>query len=87
MKERLAVKIIHGVYWSQTLQEDKDTPGCHFWLSDGRLQAENEGLIIALQDGVVLTRHYRACVLKRQRRSGTFVSLPNEAVGPVLVST
>ena len=64
LKDRLAVKLIHGVYWNQTLQDDKDASGCHLWLSDGRLQAENEALIIAMQDGVVLTRHYRACVLK-----------------------
>ncbi len=61
--EALERKTIHGVFYKQSQKEGMDPQGSHAWLADGRLQARTEGLLIAAQDGVVLTRAYRARVL------------------------
>ena len=48
-------KIIHGLDYKQCLVPGMDTPACHVWLTDGRLRSDTEGLIVAAQDGVILT--------------------------------
>ena len=62
-QESLRSKLIHGVYFKQC-EKSEDTSGCHIWLSDGRFQSKTEALVVAAQDGVILTRAYRARVLK-----------------------
>lgn len=64
MKNSLALKSRHSKYWCQTLRPDRDTEMCHLWLRNGRFAAETEALIIAMQDGVLYTREFRANVLK-----------------------
>lgn len=58
---RLREKTIHGVYAVQIT----DQKATHRWLTDGRLQAQTEAIIIAAQDGVTHTNAYRARVLKQ----------------------
>ena len=64
LQEMLCQKKIHGVFFKQYLEPNRDTLGSHIWLSDGRLRAETEALIIAAQDGVIHTRSYQVRVLK-----------------------
>ena len=64
LQEALCQKKIHGVFFKQCLEPDRDTSGCHIWLSDGRLRADTEALIVAAQDGVIHTRAYQVRVLK-----------------------
>ena len=60
----LTAKPIHKVYYQQASSaEGVDTKGTFTWLSDGRLWAETEGLVIAAQDGVILTNRYKHTVL------------------------
>ena len=60
----LTVKPIHKVFYQQaTSAEGVDTEGTFAWLSDGRLRAETEGLVIAAQDGVILMNRYKHTVL------------------------
>ena len=60
----LTAKPIHKVYYQQASSADGvDTEGSFAWLSDGRLRAETEGLVIAAQDGVILTNRYKHTVL------------------------
>ena len=63
LKCDLMKKKIHGVFFEQCEKSD-DTNGCHLWLRDGRFRAETERLVVAAQDGVILTRAYRSRVLK-----------------------
>ena len=60
----LSAKVIHSVFSNQCRQDGWDFAGSHAWLTDGRLRAQNEALIVAAQDGVIHTRAYRARVLK-----------------------
>ena len=55
-------KIIHGVFYKQC-QDVWDTSGSHAWLLGGRVQAQTETLIMAAQDGMILTQAYRNCVM------------------------
>ena len=59
----LESKIIHGVFYKQCQEEGWDTSGSHTWLLDGRVQAQTEALIMAVQDGVILTRAYHSRVM------------------------
>ena len=60
----LTAKPIHKVFYQQaSAAEGVDTEGTFAWLSDGRLRAETEGLVIAAQDGVILTNRYKHTVL------------------------
>ena len=53
LQETLCQKKIHEVFFKQCLEPDRDTSGCHIWLSDGRV--DTEALIVAAQDGVIHT--------------------------------
>ena len=64
LQETLCQKRIHGVFFKRCLEPDWDTSGCHIWLSDGRLRADTEALIVAAQNGVIHTRAYQVRVLK-----------------------
>ena len=56
----MTAKPIHRVYYFQASKsEGVDTEGMFAWLRDGRLWAETEGLVIAAQDGVLLTNRYK----------------------------
>lgn len=46
---------IHKVYFEQASSAEVDTEGTFGWLVNGRFQAEMEGLVIAVQGGVILT--------------------------------
>ena len=60
----LTAKPIHKVYYQQASSaEGVDTEGTFAWLSDRRLRAETEGLVIAAQDGIILTNRYKHTVL------------------------
>ena len=62
--QTLTVKPIHKVYYQQASSADGvDTEDTIAWLSDGRLRAETEGLVMAAQDGVILTNRYKHTVL------------------------
>ena len=56
-------KTIHRVFFKQRQEEGWDASGPHVWLLDGRVQARTEALIMAAQDGVVLTRAFRNRVM------------------------
>ena len=58
LQETLCQKKIHRVFFKQCLEPDRDTSGCHIWLSgchiwlsDGRLRADTEALIVARKMG------------------------------------
>lgn len=55
LSERLKAKVIHGVHRKQVTAKETDVRATHWWLSSGRLRSETEALIIAAQDGVILT--------------------------------
>ena len=60
----LTAKPIHRVYYLQASEsEGVDTEGTFAWLRDGRLWVETEALVIAVQDGVLLTNQYKHTVL------------------------
>ena len=60
----LTTKPIYKVYYQQASSADGvDTEGSFSWLSDGRLRAETEGLVITAQDGVILMNQYKHTVL------------------------
>ena len=56
MRKSLEQKSRHSKYWKWSLRREMDTEMCHLWLRNGRLQAETEAFIIAMQDGVLYTR-------------------------------
>ena len=56
-------KTIHGEFFKQCQAEGWDTLGSHAWLLDGRVQARTEAMIMAAQDGVILTRAFRSRVM------------------------
>lgn len=60
----LAPKKIHGVFFNTNLKESRNAKLTHEWLRNGSQRAEMEALIVAAQDGVVMTRAYLAQVLK-----------------------
>ena len=64
MRNSVRSKTIHSAYWNQVDKPGMDTRVSHAWLKDGRLMAKTESYVIALQDGVVLTRLYRARILR-----------------------
>ena len=61
----LAAKPIHKVYYQQASSaEGVDTEETFAWLSDGRLWAETERLVITAQnEGVILTNRYKHTIL------------------------
>ena len=84
----LTAKPIHKVYFQQASSaEGVDTEGTFGWLSDGRFRAETEGLVIAAQDGVILTNRYKHTVLKTSATSTCRVCREGEeTVGHILSS-
>ena len=62
--EALKAKTIHGVFMKTSLREDRDFRLTHRWLRRGKQRAETEALIVAAQDGVIMTRAYQSRVLK-----------------------
>ena len=56
--ETLTAKTIHGVYYQTCLAPGNDTEGCHAWLTDGKVRAEMEALVVALQDEVLHTKRF-----------------------------
>ncbi len=65
-KQRIAGKKIHGVHYREVGKKDTDKKATNKWLTEGRLQAETEAIIVAAQDGVTYTRAYRRRVLKEK---------------------
>ena len=60
----LTAKPIHKVNYQQASStEGVDTKETFAWLSDRRLRAETERLVIAAQDGVILTNRYKPTIL------------------------
>ena len=84
----LTAKPIHEVYYQQASSADGvDTEGTFAWLSDGRLRAETEGLVIAAQDGVILTNRYKHTVLGTSASSTCRVCREElETIGHILSS-
>ena len=62
--DSLMKKPIHKTYIQTSMSEDIDREGTFAWLSDGRFRAETEALVIAAQDGVIMTNRYKHTVLK-----------------------
>ena len=71
LRRTLEAKVIHGVFMREVAKEGVDQKATHQWLSDGALDADTEGWVVAAQDGVVRTREYRRRILKEP-------SVPNE---------
>ena len=65
-KQRLAGKKIHGVHYREVRKKDTDKKATNKWLTEGRLQAGTEAIIVAAQDCVTYTRAYRRRVLKER---------------------
>ena len=84
----LSTKSIYGVYYRQTSDVDGvDREGTFAWMFDGRFRAETEGLILAAQDGVLLTNRYKHTVLKQSATSTCRVCREgDETIGHILSS-
>ena len=84
----LTAKSIHKVYFQQASSaKGVDTEGTFGWLSDGRFRAETEGLVIAAQDGVILTNRYKHTVLKTSATSTCRVCREGEeTIGHIMSS-
>ena len=84
----LTAKPIHKVYYQQASEAERvDTEGTFAWLMDGRFRAETEGLVIAAQDGVILTNWYKHTVLRTSTTSLCRVCLEEEeTVGHIMSS-
>ena len=65
----LTAKPIHKAYFEQASSEGVDVEGTFGWLMDGRFRSETEGLVIAAQDGVILTNRYKHTVLRTSTTS------------------
>ena len=81
-------KPIHKVYFQQASSaKEVDMEGTFGWLSDGRFRAETEGLVIAAQDGVILTNCHKHTVLKTSATSTCRVCREGEeTIGHILSS-
>ena len=80
-------KTIHRVFFKQCQEEEWDTSGSHAWLLDGRVQAQTEALIMAAQDGVILTRPFRSRVMGKAVSPACFVCKgAPETIGHILSS-
>ena len=84
----VTAKPIHKVYFQQASSaEGVDMEGTFGWLSNGRLRAETERLVIAAQDGVILTNRYKHTVLKMSATSTCRVCRGGEeTIGHILSS-
>lgn len=83
----LSSKVIHGVFYQQCREEAWDRRGSHAWLKDGRLRSQTEGLIVAMQDGVLHTRAYQVRILKKTISPTCRVcKLRDETIGHLLSS-
>jgi len=52
------------VYYQNSVALEIDYKRCHVWLTDGRVRAVTEALIVATQDGVLYTNRYQAVIVK-----------------------
>ena len=78
-------KTIHGVFFKQCQEEGWDTLGSHAWLLDGRVQARTEAMIMAAQDGVILTRAFRSRVMGKAISPACRVwKVASETIGHIL---
>lgn len=57
-------KSLHGRYPALLARDDVDTQLSLRWLTTGSLFPETEGFLVAIQDQVIATRHYRKHILK-----------------------
>lgn len=64
--DELQDRVLHRSHFNTQSKADYDQDMSRLWLSDGRLRSVTEGLVCALQDGVVWTRAYRKGVLKHE---------------------
>ena len=69
LMDNLSSKNIHGVFMKTSKQSSRDFKLTHKWLRLRKQRAETEALIVAAQDGVIMTRAYQARVLKRDVNS------------------
>ena len=65
LMDNLTSKAIHGVFMQTSKQNSRDFKLTHGWLRLRKQWAETEALVIAVQDGVIMTRAYQARVLKK----------------------
>jgi len=54
----------HGVNYQNSVALGIDYEGCHAWLTDSRVRAETEVLIVPAQDGVFYMNCYQAVIVK-----------------------
>jgi len=57
--DRLYLKTIHRVYYQTCMAPGNYQDGCHAWLTDARVRAETQALVIAAQDGILWTNKYK----------------------------
>jgi len=65
LMDALQAKAIHGVFMKTGRKPTRDFERTHLWLRQGKQQAETEALVVAAQDGVIMTRAYQSRVLKK----------------------
>ena len=64
LMDALQAKTIHGVFMKTSRKPTRDFERTHLWLRRGKQRAETEALVVAAQDGVIMTRAYQSRVLK-----------------------
>ena len=61
---RLRGKVVHGKYYKELEQPSRNLKDCTLWLRKTEFSARTESVIIAAQDGVLLTRGYKNRIFK-----------------------
>lgn len=83
--DNFSQKTIHGVFWNQVRKPGFDALASNGWLVHGRFQSETESLVVAAQDGVVLTKAYCCRVLREVvSESCSVCSARPETIGHIL---
>jgi len=62
LMDALQAKTVHGVFMKTSRKPTRDFERTHLWLRRGKQRAETEALVIAAQDGVIMTRAYQSRV-------------------------
>jgi len=85
MLESWKAKPVHGAHPHEAEADYIDRDASHLWLQKGKLYAETEGFMIAIQDRVIPTRSFRRAIYRediedRCRRCG----LPGETIDHII---
>ena len=64
LMDALQAKVIHRVFMKTSRKPTRDFELTHLWLRKGKQRAKTEALVVAAQDGVIMTRVYQSRVVE-----------------------